>query len=141
MSWRQATDLAGMNVYDNGLASRAEAQRWEAQIREGEPISFGPYTWTISREGSYGGRSPGGNERRRGKDQPLEERPFVRRGLVETPSQRADRQEREAEEAWRRSLLEDRWNYGAGTAHYRRKGGGGGLLRHATMAQRRRGLR
>jgi hypothetical protein len=46
---RQAYQLVGQSLCDNGLASKADAQRFAATIpSDGTPTIYGPYTFVIT---------------------------------------------------------------------------------------------
>lgn len=47
---RQALQLVGEHIFYNGLASKADAQRFTAKMVIGEAAEFGPYTFTVGKE-------------------------------------------------------------------------------------------
>ncbi len=51
MSRRQALQLVGYSLTDNGLAAKAEAQRFAATIKDDIPATYGPYTFTVRARG------------------------------------------------------------------------------------------
>ena len=50
LSKRQALQLVGMTLHDNGTP-KADAQRFAATVElDGTPATFGPYTYTLTRD-------------------------------------------------------------------------------------------
>lgn len=47
---RRALQWVGQTLYDNNLATKADAQRFAATVTlDGTPASYGPYTFTLSK--------------------------------------------------------------------------------------------
>lgn len=48
---RQALQIVGQSIYDNGYATKADAQRFAVTVPlDGTPAVFGPYTFTVTKE-------------------------------------------------------------------------------------------
>lgn len=51
MTKRQALQLVGETLCDNGYAVKADAQRFAATVKlDGTPATFGPYTFTLTKD-------------------------------------------------------------------------------------------
>lgn len=49
LTLHQTLVMVGQSIYDNGYASKADAQRFSATLKVGEPAEFGPYTFTVGK--------------------------------------------------------------------------------------------
>lgn len=47
---REAFQLVSEHIYYNGLATKSDAQRFSASMKDGEPATLGPYTFTVTAE-------------------------------------------------------------------------------------------
>lgn len=48
---RQARQMIGYAIHDNGYGSKTEVQRFAASVTtDGTPATFGPYTFTLTEE-------------------------------------------------------------------------------------------
>lgn len=47
---REAYSLIGEHIYYNGLASKRDAQTFAATVALATPATFGPYTFTVTRD-------------------------------------------------------------------------------------------